>query len=82
MHGAMSDGFIKMASGSTDLLKSIPEEVRMYVWRRDQGRCIKCGNNKNLEFDHIIPVSEGGSNTGRNIQLLCSECNKKKSNKI
>lgn len=62
--------------------ENIPEDVRMYVWRRDQGRCVNCGNNNNLEFDHIIPISEGGSNTERNIQLLCSNCNKKKSNKI
>jgi 5-methylcytosine-specific restriction endonuclease McrA len=62
--------------------EQIPEEVRMYVWRRDNGRCVKCNSDKNLEFDHIIPISKGGSNTERNIQLLCSECNKKKSNII
>jgi len=62
--------------------EQIPEEVRMYVWRRDNGRCIKCNSDKDLEFDHIIPISEGGSNTERNIQLLCAKCNKEKSNKI
>jgi hypothetical protein len=62
--------------------EQIPEEVRMYVWRRDNGRCVKCNSDKDLEFDHIIPVSEGGSNTERNIQLLCSKCNREKSNKI
>lgn len=62
--------------------EQIPEEVRMYVWRRDNGRCVKCNSDKDLEFDHIIPVSEGGSNTERNIQLLCSRCNREKSNKI
>jgi hypothetical protein len=62
--------------------EQIPEDVRMYVWRRDNGRCVKCNSDKNLEFDHIIPISKGGSNTERNIQLLCSDCNKKKSNAI
>ena len=60
----------------------IPEDVQIFVWRRDQGRCVKCGNRENLEFDHIIPVSKGGSNSARNIQLLCQKCNRTKLDKI
>ena len=60
----------------------IPEDVRFFVWRRDGGKCAKCGSKENLEFDHIIPVSKGGSSTERNIQLLCEKCNREKSNKI
>jgi len=60
----------------------IPSSVRREVWRRDKGKCVNCWSRKNLEYDHIIPVSEGGSNTARNIELLCEECNRKKSNKI
>ena len=56
----------------------IPEEVKIAVWRRDNGRCVKCGSQENLEYDHIIPVSKGGSNTSRNIQLLCEKCNRQK----
>jgi Holliday junction DNA helicase RuvB len=62
--------------------ESIPEEVRNAVWRRDQGRCVQCGSNEKLEFDHIIPVSKGGSSTARNLQLLCERCNRKKSDQI
>jgi 5-methylcytosine-specific restriction endonuclease McrA len=54
----------------------------MFVWRRDQGRCVKCGSQEGLEFDHIIPVSRGGSNTARNLQLLCENCNRSKSDTI
>lgn len=61
---------------------NIPENVRIEVWRRDQGKCAKCGSRENLEYDHIVPVSKGGSNSARNIELLCQNCNRAKSNNI
>ena len=62
--------------------KPISSEVRREVWRRDGGVCVKCGSRKNLEYDHIVPISKGGSNTARNIELLCEACNRAKSNFI
>lgn len=56
----------------------IPENVRLFVWRRDKGQCVRCGSRERLEFDHIIPVAAGGSSTERNIQLLCESCNRSK----
>ena len=56
----------------------IPERVRMFVWQRDAGRCVTCGCQERLEYDHIIPLAAGVSNTERNIQLLCETCNRKK----
>lgn len=56
----------------------IPDDVKMFVWQRDGGRCVKCGSNQCLEFDHIIPVVMGGANTSRNLQLLCEPCNRSK----
>jgi 5-methylcytosine-specific restriction endonuclease McrA len=56
----------------------IPDDVKMFVWQRDGGCCVKCGSNQNLEFDHIIPVVMGGANTARNLQLLCEPCNRAK----
>lgn len=75
------------ASESLDRLPSarrerIPESVRMFVWRRDGGRCVQCSSKERLEFDHIIPVVEGGASTERNIQLLCEVCNRKKGQRI
>lgn len=64
------------------LREPIPESVRMYVWRRDEGKCVVCGSQDRLEFDHIIPVIKGGGNTNRNIQLLCEQCNRSKKDRI
>nr|WP_240896502.1 HNH endonuclease [Kineococcus vitellinus] len=58
--------------------RAIPKDVKMYVWQRDGGVCQECGSNRDLEYDHIIPVSMGGSNTERNLQLLCEPCNRSK----
>ena len=62
--------------------KSIPQSVKDKVWNRDGGKCVDCGSNENLEFDHIIPHSKGGADTYRNLQLLCEPCNRSKSAKI
>ena len=62
--------------------RRIPQDVMDRVWKRDEGKCVDCGSNENLEFDHIIPFSKGGSNTYRNLQLLCEHCNRSKSAKI
>ncbi len=76
----------KFSSTQIDDLKfervRIPEAVRVAVWRRDQGKCARCGSRENLEYDHIVPVSKGGSNTERNIELLCQSCNRAKGNRI
>ena len=60
----------------------IPEHVRTEVWRRDGGQCVDCGSRERLEFDHIVPVSKGGSNTARNLELRCENCNRKKGARI
>jgi hypothetical protein len=69
-------------SYNTSTGRNIPQQVKNLVWKRDGGKCRECGNIERLEFDHIIPFSKGGSNTYRNIQLLCETCNRKKNNKI
>ncbi len=61
----------------------IPSAVKLEVWKRDKGSCIKCGSKENLHFDHIIPYSQGGSSKdSRNIQILCSKHNLAKHDRI
>jgi citrate lyase gamma subunit len=75
-------GSLSYESCSVSERRKITKEVRHSVWIRDAGKCVDCGADDYLEYDHIIPVSKGGSNTTNNIQLLCRRCNGKKSNRI
>ena len=45
-------------------------------------KCTFCGSKSNLQIDHIYPKSKGGSDAIGNLQVLCSKCNLKKSNKF
>ncbi len=56
----------------------IPNDVKIQVSIRDQGRCVQCRSTEDLHFDHKIPYSRGGSNTVNNIQLMCGPCNRAK----
>ena len=54
------------------LMRTIPGDIQREVYERDNGKCVKCGSNENLHFDHILPFSKGGSSkVASNIQLLC-----------
>lgn len=63
--------------------RMIPPSVKLEVWKRDKGKCVKCGSPENLHFDHIIPFSKGGSSlVPENIQILCAKHNIAKRDKI
>ena len=45
------------------------------------GKCRYCGvrlDSAYMEVDHKVPLSRGGSNDRRNLQLLCGPCNRRK----
>ena len=56
----------------------IPKATRKAVSIRDNYSCVKCGNQKDLHMDHIIPESRNGSNELENLQVLCKDCNLRK----
>ena len=61
----------------------IPSWVKLEVWKRDQGKCRKCGTSAGLHFDHVIPYSKGGSSKDpANIQILCGRHNLAKRDNI
>ena len=62
-----------------DVIRS--EDIRHILYGRQEGKCGGCLVHfpfRNLEADHIIPVSKGGSEDDSNKQLLCGACNRKK----
>jgi hypothetical protein len=59
----------------------IPFATMMRIVRRDDYRCQHCKKklrDDEVEFDHIIPVSRGGSSEEHNVRLTCFDCNRDK----
>jgi hypothetical protein len=81
---------ITTPAGETRVRQPLPREVKAAVWQRDAGRCVHCGvtdadatarTGVHLHYDHIVPFSRNGADTVGNIQLLCEDCNLRKSNR-
>ena len=51
------------------------------VFARDGRQCRYCGNDENLQIDHIISRKNGGTHDMDNLQVLCRDCNLRKSSK-
>lgn len=60
-----------------EVSRVIPAEIRREVWERDGGKCVICGSTFNLQIDHIIALSLGGTTTLDNLRLLCFNCNQR-----
>jgi HNH endonuclease len=61
----------------------IPSWMKLEVWKRDRGCCVKCETTSGLHFDHIIPYSKGGSSKDpKNVQILCGRHNLSKRDNI
>ncbi len=62
--------------------KGLSLKTRFEVFKRDQFTCGYCGQrppNIILEVDHIVPVSNKGTNDFDNLITSCFDCNRGKS---
>jgi len=64
--------------------RNIPRSIMLRVVRRDNNQCQLCGQvllDNEIEFDHIIPISKGGSSEEQNLRVTCLDCNRTRKNK-
>ena len=69
------------------LRRKIPEDVQQQVRECAQYLCEYCHTSELWQYvrftiDHIIPLSQGGTNTLANLCLACFHCNRRKSNAV
>ena len=65
-------------------IRAFSDKMKREAYERQQGICTECGNHFAIEQmagDHIIPWSRGGATTADNCQMLCRDCNSRKSNR-
>jgi len=67
------------------LKKGCSEHFTLQEWEQlcesFGNRCLRCGQEKILTVDHIVPLSKHGADTIDNIQCLCRNCNSWKRDK-
>jgi len=68
-----------------NISRSIPTPTKFRVLKRENQICLVCGESvkdEDVEFDHVIPWSKGGSSDEHNVRLLCRDCNRKRGKKF
>ncbi len=65
-------------------IRAFSDAIKQKVYEKQKGVCVKCKEKfeiEEMEADHITPWHEGGKTIEKNCQLLCKECNRRKSGK-
>ena len=55
--------------------RNVPATVKRKVFARDNNKCVICGSKRNLELDHVTPISAGGLTIESNLRVTCKSCN-------
>ena len=65
-------------------IRAFSPSMKRTVYQKQQGKCPLCKEHfelEEMEADHITPWHEGGKTELANCQMLCKECNRRKSGK-
>lgn len=65
-------------------IRAFTESQKREAYEKQKGICNKCGEHfelKDMEADHITPWNKGGKTNPANCQILCLECNRRKTGK-
>jgi hypothetical protein len=64
-------------------IRAFTPKMARAAYERQKGICMKCKNHfeiDEMQADHITPWSKGGKTIAENCQMLCADCNRRKSN--
>lgn len=64
-------------------IRAFTPKMARTAYERQKGICPKCGKHfeiEEMQADHITPWSKGGRTIPENCQMLCADCNRRKSN--
>lgn len=65
-------------------IRAFDDNTKREVYEKQKGVCKICGKHfeiEEMEADHITPWCKGGRTIADNCQMLCRECNRRKSGK-
>lgn len=65
-------------------IRAFTPSMKRETFEKQKGICPICKQHfelEQMEADHITPWCEGGKTNSDNCQMLCRECNRRKSNK-
>ena len=63
-------------------VRKFDNRMKRTAYEKQKGICAKCGRHfefEQMEGDHITPWSCGGKTLAENCQMLCRDCNRRKS---
>ena len=63
-------------------IRRFSDKMARTAYERQGGKCKRCGKKfaiEDMQADHITPWAKGGKTVAENCQMLCADCNRRKS---